>query len=135
MKPREKQSRNLRSIVDLLCEHQRAAALGSGSERLQEFNQIGFLSPGEIQLELPIVVIDHRQQPNTTTSGVPNRSAANSTLPICEDATMFPATRMTKRSPKPWSKTISAGTRESEHPRMMANGSWPSARLTPAASE
>ena len=36
--------------------------MGSGSERLQEFNQIGFLSPGEIQLELPIVVIDHRQQ-------------------------------------------------------------------------
>jgi hypothetical protein len=37
-------------------------ALGSGSERLQELNQIGFLSPGEIQLELPVVVIDHRPQ-------------------------------------------------------------------------
>jgi len=33
-----------------------------GSERLQEFNEIGFLSPGEIQLELPIVVIDHSPQ-------------------------------------------------------------------------
>jgi hypothetical protein len=32
----------------------------SGLERLQEFNEIGFLSPDEIQLELPIVVIDHR---------------------------------------------------------------------------
>src|ERR1700686_3805918 len=37
---------------------------------------------------------------------------------------MLPATRMTKRSPKPWSKTISTGTRESEQPRMAANGSW-----------
>jgi hypothetical protein len=29
----------------------------SRSERLQEFHEIGFLSPGEIQLELPVVVI------------------------------------------------------------------------------
>lgn len=69
----------------------------------------------------------HREWPRTTMSRVPNRSAANSTLPIWEGATMFPATRMTNRSPRPWSKTISAGTRESEHPRMMANGSWPAA--------
>src|SRR5262249_49919003 len=27
--------------------------------------------------------------------------------------------------PNPWSKTISTGTRESEHPRIAANGSWP----------
>jgi len=40
---------------------------------------------------------------------------------------MFPATRMTNRSPKPWSKTISTGTRESEHPRIAANGFWPAA--------
>ena len=38
---------------------------------------------------------------------------------------MLPATRMTNRSPRPWSNTISAGTRESEQPRMMANGSCP----------
>jgi hypothetical protein len=38
---------------------------------------------------------------------------------------MLPATRMTKRSPNPWSKTSSAGTRESEHPRMIAKGSCP----------
>src|SRR4051794_36859492 len=37
---------------------------------------------------------------------------------------MLPATRMTKRSPSPWSKMISAGTRESEQPRMMAMGDW-----------
>ena len=36
---------------------------------------------------------------------------------------MFPATRMTNRSPTPWSNTISAGTRESEHPRTIAKGS------------
>ena len=45
----------------------------------------------------------------------------------CEGATTFPATRMTNRSPKPWSNTISAGTRESEHPSTMANGFWSSA--------
>jgi hypothetical protein len=33
-----------------------------GSERLQEFNEVAFLLPGEIQLELPIVVVDHRPQ-------------------------------------------------------------------------
>src|SRR5512135_3716062 len=35
---------------------------------------------------------------------------------------MLPATRITNRSPSPWSNTISAGTRESEQPRMIANG-------------
>ena len=76
--------------------------------------------------------------PSTTTSRVLNCSAANSTLPICDGATMLPATRMTNRSPSPWSKTISAGTRESEQPRIMANGSWPaatSARRASPASE
>ena len=42
----------------------------------------------------------HCECPMTTTSRVPNRDAANSTLPTCDGATMFPATRMTKRSPK-----------------------------------
>lgn len=37
---------------------------------------------------------------------------------------MFPATRMTNMSPTPRSKTISGGTRESEHPMMMAKGNW-----------
>ena len=62
--------------------------------------------------------------PSTTTRRAPVRAAANSTLPTCDGATMLPATRMTNRSPRPWSKTISAGTRESEQPRMTANGSW-----------
>ena len=65
----------------------------------------------------------HREWPSTTTSRAPARAAANSTLPICDGATMLPATRMTNRSPSPWSKTISAGTRESEQPRMIAKGS------------
>ena len=60
--------------------------------------------------------------PMTTTSRVPKRSAANSTLPTCDGATMLPATRMTNRSPSPWSNTISAGTRESEQPSTIANG-------------
>jgi len=52
--------------------------------------------------------------PNTTTSRVPNCSAANSMLPICDGATMLPATRMTNRWPRLKSKIISTGTRESE---------------------
>jgi hypothetical protein len=36
-----------------------------------EFNERGFLSPGEIQLALPIAVIDHRQQIRRTISATP----------------------------------------------------------------
>ncbi len=72
-------------------------------------------------------IAPHFEWPITTTSRVPNCSAANSTLPICDGATMFPATRITNRSPRPWSKIIYAGTLESEHPRMIANGSWTTA--------
>src|SRR5882757_9881697 len=67
----------------------------------------------------------HLECPSTTTRRAVNRSIANSTLPTCEGATMLPATRNTNRSPSPWSKMISTGTRESEHPRIVANGSWP----------
>src|SRR5262245_26741450 len=65
----------------------------------------------------------HCECPMTTTSRVPNRSTANSTLPIWEGATMLPATRITNRSPRPWSNTSSAGTRASEQPSTIANGS------------
>src|SRR4029077_6582669 len=47
--------------------------------------------------------------------------------PTCDGATMCPATRMTNRSPNPWPKTSSAGTRESEQPRTIAKGCCPSA--------
>ena len=45
---------------------QKCSRSKSGSERLQEFNEIGFMSPGEFQLELPIVVIDHLQKVRRT---------------------------------------------------------------------
>mmetsp|Transcript_13859 Transcript_13859/g.31687 ORF Transcript_13859/g.31687 Transcript_13859/m.31687 type:complete len:205 (+) Transcript_13859:49-663(+) len=45
----------------------------------------------------------------------------------CSDASVavsraLPATRTTKMSPRPWSKMISVGTRESEQPRMATTG-------------
>src|SRR5688572_24830091 len=89
------------------------------ARRLRDWLSVGRRSSSSVARMAP-----HCECPRTTTSRVPNRSAANSTLPTCEGATMLPATRMTKRSPSPWSKTISAGTRESEQPRTMAIGSW-----------
>ena len=47
--------------------------------------------------------------------------------PTPEGATTLPARRITNRSPSPWSNTSSAGTRESEQPRMIAKGCWPAA--------
>ena len=47
------------------------------------------------------VTAQHCVCPSTTTSCVPNRSAANSTLPTCDGATMLPATRITNSSPSP----------------------------------
>src|SRR5207249_7815107 len=67
----------------------------------------------------------HRECPRTTTSPTPMCSAAYSMLASVAGSAMFPATRTTNRSPSPWSKTTSGGTRESEQPRMMANGCWP----------
>jgi len=63
-----------------------------------------------------------RVWPITTTSRVPNWAAANSMEPTTEGATTLPAMRTTNRSPKPSSKRISTGVRESEHPSTMANG-------------
>ena len=45
-------------------------------------------------------------------------------------ATILPATRITKRSPSPWSKTISGGTRESEQQTTIAKGFCPPRRLS-----
>src|SRR5262245_28461172 len=88
--------------------------------RFRDWLPVGRRSSSSVARTAP-----HWECPRTTTSRVPNRAAANSTLPTCDDATMFPATRMTNKSPRPWLKTISAGTRESEQPRIMANGSCP----------
>ena len=68
------------------------------------------------------VIAPQRVWPITTTRREPNCDAANSIDPTIDGATMFPATRTTNRSPKPWSKRISTGVRESEQPRMIANG-------------
>src|SRR2546422_4341516 len=78
---------------------------------------------GRRSSSMVVTIAPHAVCPSTTTSRVPNRSAANSTLPTCDGATMFPATRITNRSPNPCPNTNSAGTRASEHPRMMAKGS------------
>ena len=47
------------------------------------------------------IVAPQREWPSTTTSRVPKRAAANSTLSTCDGATTLPATRMTNRSPSP----------------------------------
>src|SRR5262245_56735924 len=79
-----------------------------------------------------------RVWPRTTTSREPNCAAANSMDPTTEGATMLPAIRTTKRSPKPSSNRISTGVLESEQPRTMANGrcaSVASSRLHPRADD
>src|SRR5690606_25921394 len=78
------------------------------------------LPPGAASSSRVASMAPHRVWPSTTTSRMPKRSAANSTLPTCDGATTLPATRITNRSPSPWSNTISAGTRASEQPRMIA---------------
>jgi hypothetical protein len=88
------------------------------ASRLRDALPSGFSSASIVAWMAP-----HCVWPSTTTRRVPMRSAANSTLPTPEGATMLPATRITNRSPSPQSKMISAGTRASEQPRMMANGS------------
>src|SRR6266446_72525 len=52
-----------------------------------------------------------------------------------DGATILPATRMTNRSPKPWPKMSSAGTRESEQPSTMANGCCPAPGRPPDAAQ
>jgi hypothetical protein len=43
-------------------------------------------------------------------------------LAIKDGAAMLPATRITNKSPRPASKTVSAGTRESEQVKTIAKG-------------
>jgi hypothetical protein len=66
--------------------------------------------------------------PSTTINRVPRLAAANSALPISDGATILPATRITNRSPRFWSNTISTGTLESEQPSTTAIGLCPSTR-------
>jgi hypothetical protein len=62
-----------------------------------------------------------RVWPSTTISFAPTL-AAYSRLPSSSSFTTFPATRTPKTSPRPWSKTISTGARESMHASTAANG-------------
>src|ERR1700761_7467862 len=54
---------------------------------------------------------------------------AYSMLPISSVPDTLPATRMEKMSPRPWSKRTSGATRESEHERIVATGTWPVASV------
>ena len=60
--------------------------------------------------------------PRTTTSDAPSTSTPYSIEPITVVSSTCPAVRTTNTSPRPWSKMISAATRESEQPKTTANG-------------
>jgi len=60
--------------------------------------------------------------PNTTINLVPASLDANSILPKISSFTKFPAIRILKISPKPWSKINSADTLESIQLKMVAKG-------------
>src|SRR5713226_6550946 len=65
------------------------------------------------------------------TRETPSSARPYSMLPLTKTPAppiTLPATRTTKRSPTPWSKSISGGTRESAQPTITAMGCWPSAR-------
>mmetsp|Transcript_22805 Transcript_22805/g.60071 ORF Transcript_22805/g.60071 Transcript_22805/m.60071 type:complete len:204 (-) Transcript_22805:408-1019(-) len=60
--------------------------------------------------------------PMTTTTFTLRWCTANSRDAFVVISRRFPATRMTNIPPRPWSKTNSTGTRESEHPRTATFG-------------
>ncbi len=62
-------------------------------------------------------------------SGMSSTPTPNSSEPRTPVSTTWPAVRMTKRSPSPMSKMISAATRESAQPKKIASGRCPRARL------
>src|SRR4051794_18512983 len=67
-----------------------------------------------------------------TTSGTLYGSAtANSMSPMIVSSRIAAALRPTNRSPRPWSNTVSTGTRESMQPSTNAYGAWCGATLAP----
>src|SRR6187200_446944 len=64
----------------------------------------------------------HESWPSTTMSGQSRTPTPNSSEPSTLGSMTWPAVRTTKRSPRPWSKMISAATRESAQPKKIANG-------------
>src|SRR5258705_8293428 len=71
--------------------------------------------------------------PRTTNNGVLRSDPAYCKLPAPSGERTLPATRTTNSSPRPASKINSGATRESLHPRMVAIGCWPSAKLVRSA--
>src|SRR6266403_6007503 len=71
--------------------------------------------------------------PRTTNNGVLRCDPAYCKLPAPSGERTLPATRTTNSSPRPASKINSGTTRESLHPRMVAHGCWPSAKLVRSA--
>src|SRR5690554_5886282 len=67
-------------------------------------------------------------------SGVPSTSSPYSIEPITVVSSTCPAVRTTNMSPIPWSKMISAATRESAQPKMTANGCWAYPRVARRAA-
>src|SRR6478735_2230409 len=62
--------------------------------------------------------------PSTTISGTPSTATLYSSEPRTASSITCPAVRTTKTSPRPTSKMISAASRESEQPKITANGFW-----------
>ena len=62
--------------------------------------------------------------PRTTISGTPSTPMLYSREPRTASSITWPAVRTTKASPSPRSKMISAASRESEQPKITANGCW-----------
>src|SRR5665648_612255 len=77
---------------------------------------------GSIEYGVQLLGAPHESWPSTMTSGAPNSCTPYSMDPTTVVSTTCPAVRTTNRSPSPLSKTISAATRESEHPNTTANG-------------
>mmetsp|Transcript_88591 Transcript_88591/g.255544 ORF Transcript_88591/g.255544 Transcript_88591/m.255544 type:complete len:244 (-) Transcript_88591:240-971(-) len=64
----------------------------------------------------------HNSWPRTTRTFTFKWFTAYCNEAVVPTSKAFPATRTTKMSPRPWSKMISVGTRESEQPRMATQG-------------
>ena len=74
----------------------------------------------------------HRSCASTTTSGTPSTATAYSIDAIAEALATWPALRITKRSPRPWSNSTSAATRESLQPEERGDGRLPLRELRTA---
>jgi hypothetical protein len=95
----------------------RAGAIRSTSDKMWPSGSRSCASAATVAATAP-----HCSCPSTTTRCTPRCSIAYSMLPSVGAPATWPASRTTKRSPRPSSKTISGGTRESEQLRTTAKG-------------